>query len=237
MAKDLFSGNLELISFTDVEEFLGMSSPVEGRPTEGTLLDYKVDDSGDWVDAVAAFANTSGGILFFGVQGDRKQNNAPVAMPGILFSGGDIKARLTSKIVSQVSPRPEFDVVAAPLPTDSSRFVVVLRVREGTYPPYQYTKERDKIRFPIRVQDTSRQATLRDMEYLFGKRGAFAETTEARIQQFFAEPMFPQLFRVIIYLTTPKQKRRFRAWTRSKNPPLYKTRSSTFPVLTTAAST
>jgi hypothetical protein len=195
MAKDLFSEKLELISFTDVEEFLGMSSPVAARPTEGALLDYKVDDSGDWVDAVAAFANTAGGLLFFGVQSDKRQNNAPIAVPGLVFSGGDIKARLTAKIVSQVSPRPEFDIGAMPLPTDSNRFIVVLRVREGTYPPYQYAKERDKIRFPIRVQDTSRQATLRDMEYLFGKRGAFAETTEVRIQQFFAEPLFPQLLK------------------------------------------
>lgn len=117
MAKDLFSAPFDSISFPDIDDFLGMGGPIETRPDEGTLLDYKSDESGDWVEAIAAFANTAGGLVFLGVQSDRNKNNAPVATPGILFSG-DIKARLTSKIVSQVTPRPEFDVVASPLPSD-----------------------------------------------------------------------------------------------------------------------
>lgn len=191
--KDLFSGSLDLLSFADFEDFLGLGEPVETRPSEGTLLDYKVDDSGDWVEAVAAFANTSGGLLFLGVRSDKQQNNAPIAILGIVFSGGDIKARLTAKIVSQVTPRPEFEIAAAQLSNDSSRSVVLVRVREGNYPPYQYTRERDKIRFPIRVQDTSRMATLRDLEYLFRKRSSFAETTEERVQSFVSQPLFPYI--------------------------------------------
>jgi len=168
MAKDLFTENLDLVSFSDVEEFLGMNSRIQVRPTEGTRLDYKVDDSGDWVDAVAAFANTSGGLLFLGVQSDQRQNNAPVALPGIEFAGGDIKARLTAKLVSQISPRPEFQMAATPLANDPKRFVVVMRVLEGSYPPYQFAKERDKIRFPIRVQDTSRQANRKRLVFPSG---------------------------------------------------------------------
>ena len=191
--KDLFSGRLDLLSFADFEDFLGLREPVEARPTEGTLLDYKVDDSSDCVEAVAAFANTSGGLLFLGVRSDKQQNNAPIAILGIVFSGGDIKARVTAKIVSQVTPRPEFEIGVAQLPNDPGRFVVLVRVREGSYPPYQYARERDKIRFPIRVQDTSRMATLRDLEYLFSKRSSFDETTEERVQSFVSQPLFPYI--------------------------------------------
>lgn len=195
MAKDLFTENLDYISFEDIEDFLAMKSPLEVRPTEGGLIDYKVDDSGDWVDVIAAFANTSGGLVFLGVQSDKNQNNAPAAIVGIAFSGGDIKARISSRILSQVTPRPDFQIAVVPLPSNPVKSVIAVRVCEGTYPPYQYSKERDKIRFPIRVQDSCRQANLRDLEHLFTKRGAYAETTEARIQSFLGLPLFPELLK------------------------------------------
>jgi hypothetical protein len=202
---DLYSDNLDPLSFANIEEFLGMSGPVEARPTEGVVLDYKVADSADWVETIAAFANSAGGLLFLGVQSDRKQNNAPVAVPGIEFFGGDIKARLTAKIVSRVIPRPDFDVVATALPTEASRFVAIVRVREGTYPPYQYSKESDRVRFPIRIQDTSRDASLRDMEYLFEKRGSFSETTETRVLSFSSTPLFPQFLKDYDSPAVPEQ--------------------------------
>ena len=77
MALDLYTADIDSVSFNDIEGFLGMSSPVELRPTEGVLLDFKVSDSGDWVDSVTAFANTAGGILLLGVDGDKTKNNGP----------------------------------------------------------------------------------------------------------------------------------------------------------------
>ena len=118
MGFDLYSANLDSISFSDVENFLGMSGPIERRPTEGILLDFKSSDSGEWVDSVVAFANTAGGILLLGVESDKIQNNSPVAIPGLEFAGGDIKARLTSTLVSRIIPRPDFDIAAAALPQD-----------------------------------------------------------------------------------------------------------------------
>jgi hypothetical protein len=182
-----------------------MSSPIEARPTEGTILDYKVADSADWVETIAAFANTAGGLLFLGVESDKKQNNAPVAVPGIEFFGGDIKVRLTAKIVSRVIPRQDFDIAAAAVPAEPGRFVAVIRVREGTYPPYQYAKESDRLRFPIRIQDASRDSSLRDMEYLFDKRGTFSETTEARVLSFSSAPLFPQLLKNYDSPAVPEQ--------------------------------
>lgn len=192
MTLDLYTADIDGVSFSDIEGFLGMSSPVELRPTEGVLLDFKVSDGGDWVDSVAAFANTAGGILFLGVDSDKTRNNAPIAVPGIVVAGGDIKARLTSTLVSRVIPRPEFDLAVLPLPSDPSRVVAIVRVREGQYPPYSWSKSGNRSRFPIRVEDTSRDATLRDLETLFEKRTAFGESTESRVQSFFTTPLFPQ---------------------------------------------
>jgi hypothetical protein len=42
MTLDLYTADINRISFNDIEEFLGMSSPIELRPTEGTSL-YKAD--------------------------------------------------------------------------------------------------------------------------------------------------------------------------------------------------
>lgn len=70
-----------------------MPRDVDRRPSEGVVLDFKVEDACEWVDAVAAFANTAGGIVLLGVKGNKKQNNAPIAVPGMELTAGDIKAR------------------------------------------------------------------------------------------------------------------------------------------------
>jgi predicted HTH transcriptional regulator len=163
---DLFSADIEKIALTDVENFLAIGSPEEGRPSEGIKIDYKAKVPDDLCDTVAAFANTAGGLIFLGVESQKKKNNIPTKIVGVTFAGGDARAALTGKITSQVLPRP--DVVIGIVDLPSGDVVVVLRVREGTYPPYQFTHG-DKIRFPIRVQDTNKMCTLRDLEQMFEK--------------------------------------------------------------------
>jgi predicted HTH transcriptional regulator len=156
---NLFSGELANISFADIEEFLAIKAPEEQRPTEGVRIDYKLKEPSDFPETVAAFANTYGGLLLIGVESNKKKNNAPIALPGEVFVGGDVKARITGKILSQVTPRPDINVgVAAVLP-HSDRYVVVVRVSPGSWPPYQFSYG-DRVRIPMRIQDTNRQATL-----------------------------------------------------------------------------
>jgi hypothetical protein len=185
---DLFSVDLEKITLADVENFLALGSPVEGRPSEGIKIDYKGKVPDDLCDTVAAFANTAGGLIFLGVESQKRKNNIPTQIVGVTFAGGDVRAALTGKITSQVLPRPDVDIGVFGLP--SGAVVVVLRVREGTYPPYQFTHG-EKIRFPIRVQDTNKMCSLRDLEQMFEKRRTADETPEMRIQQAFAAPLFP----------------------------------------------
>jgi hypothetical protein len=64
----------------------------------------------------------------------------------------------------------------------------------------------------------------------------------AEVEREYTEPATTKavmfyFIRAIIYLTTPKQKRRFTSWKRRLNQRLYRLQSSTFPALTAAAST
>jgi len=191
MACDLFVDNLNTLDFPALSDFLGLGNAVDSRPTEGTVLDYKSNDSGDWVEDVAAFANTAGGLLFLGVQSDKQKNNVPVAVVGIAVGNGDLKTRLTAQIASLITPRPDFEVGVVSVPNLSGQSVAVIRVREGVYPPYQYAKQ-DRVRFRIRVQDATRDASLRDLEALFRKRDALNESPEAAFESLAATPLFPQ---------------------------------------------
>ncbi len=191
MARDLFVDDLDTLDFQGLSDFLGLGNPVNSRPTEGTVLDYKSNDSGDWVEDIVAFANTAGGLLFLGVQSDKQNNNAPVAVVGIAVGNGDLKTRLTAQIVSLITPRPDFEVGIVPLPNLTGQSVAVIRVREGTYPPYQYAKQ-DRVRFRIRIQDATRDASLRDLEALFRRRDAWDESSESAFASVAATPLFPQ---------------------------------------------
>jgi hypothetical protein len=59
--------------------------------------------------------------------------------------------------------------------------VVVVRVSLGIWPPYQFSMH-DTVRIPVRIQDTTRQATLRDLEQLFERRNALARRPEERLK-------------------------------------------------------
>lgn len=177
---DLFSANLDSILATDVEDFLAIKAPIEQRPPEGLRIDYKVKEPTELSETVAAFANTFGGLLFIGVESHRSKYNFPISLPGEVFVGGDIKARIAGKILSQVTPRPEFNVGVAPHPTQSDRAVAVVRVPAGVWPPYEFSTS-NTVRIPVRIADTTRQATLREIEQLIQRRASYSQTTDERL--------------------------------------------------------
>lgn len=191
MARDLFVDNLDALDFQSLSDFLGLGNAVDSRPTEGTVLDYKSNDGGDWVEDIAAFANTAGGLLFLGVQSDKQKRNAPVAIVGIPVGNGDLKTRLTAQVVSLITPRPDFEVGVIPVPNLTDQSVALIRVRAGSYPPYQYSKQ-DRVRFRIRVQDATRDASLRDLESMFMRRDAVNRSSEAAFDSLAVTPLFPQ---------------------------------------------
>jgi hypothetical protein len=180
---NLFTGDLDKITINDVEDFLAIAGPEEQRPSEGLRIDYKEKEPVDFPETVAAFSNTAGGLLFIGVEtkkNKKKKYNIPIALPGEVFAGGDVRARVAGKILSQATPRPETSIGIAWVPPKRDSAVVVVRVTPGHWPPYEFTML-DRIRIPVRIQDTNRQATLREIEEMLRRRESFAETTETRV--------------------------------------------------------
>ena len=79
-----------------------------------------------------------------------------------------------------MTPRPEFSVGVAPIPTQSDRAVAVVRVVAGVWPPYEFSSS-NTVRIPVRIADTTRQATLREIEQLIQRRASYSQTTDERL--------------------------------------------------------
>jgi predicted HTH transcriptional regulator len=167
---DLFTDDLSKLTLSDVIDFLGINGPEELRPPEGTRIDFKRVLVPDLGATVCAFANTFGGVVFLGVESSKHtkpRQNVALSVPGTPL-GSDARARITNLIVSTVNPRPRFEV--QPYGTDNSgNMVAVVRVEDGTNPPYEFERT-GSYQIPIRVQDTTRQASLREIEDLLAKR-------------------------------------------------------------------
>jgi hypothetical protein len=188
---NLFSADLDNVLITDLEDFLAINAPIEQRPPEGLRIDYKLKEPTDLSETVAAFANTFGGLILIGVESVRTKHNFPTALPGEAFPGGDVKARIAGKVLSQVTPRPEISIGVAPLPSQHDRVVVVVRVQPGAWPPYEFSMS-NAVRIPVRIQDTNRQATVREIEQLIQRRASFAQSAAERLSTIIAiKPLIP----------------------------------------------
>ena len=101
---------------------------------EGPMLDYKKDvsDKDNWAEGAAAFANTFGGLIIFGVEGKEDQ---PRRLTGFDPRGVEIKTKLTSTLLSRIQPRPDFRVRVVTYDKDHAKEVAVLRVSEGSSYP------------------------------------------------------------------------------------------------------
>jgi hypothetical protein len=75
----------------------------------------------------AAFANSFGGLIIFGVEG---KDDEPRRMTGFDPRGVEIKTKLTRSLLSRIQPRPDFRVRITNC-TDQAKEVVVLRFRKG----------------------------------------------------------------------------------------------------------
>lgn len=169
---DFFSGDLSILTVEDFTDFLGIEQPEHQRPTEGPTIDFKETLPTDIGETVAAMSNGDGGLIFIGVLADKKKQNIPIDLVGATL-GKDARASITDRILATVNPRPGFDIGLTPLRATSGH-LAALRVYGGSYPPYEY-KQGSTVKIPVRIQDTNRQATVREIEELFKKRSAFGK--------------------------------------------------------------
>jgi hypothetical protein len=194
---NLYTDDLSRVSAEDVAQFLCLdSSDPKARPAEGVRFDFKRDLPQDLGDTVAAFSNTYGGLILLGVDSFPGQKNVPGSLPGASL-GNDPKARVTDKILATVHPRPNFEVHVT-LAQGPGKCVAVIRVREGTFPPYEFSQGAT-IKIPVRIEDSDRQASVRDVENLFRRREEQGRLSEKEVA--------PYLFPLVGSLTIPSFER------------------------------
>lgn len=152
---DLFTTSLEQVSEADVRLFLGLDRPEHQRPVEGAHLDFKSEVDDSISKAVAAFSNSTGGLLLVGVDEDQSR---PIGMGGVdAPKQSDLLTQIASKILASIDPRPRFEVHPVPL-QESGKFIVLIRVQEGDDPPYFM---RDAVF--VRELDACKRATRADL--------------------------------------------------------------------------
>jgi hypothetical protein len=136
---DLFFDDIEDRTYTDQMILADLEALVKSGQREGSVLDYKSDLSelDNWPQTVAAFANSFGGLIVFGVEG---KNDQPRRVTGFDPKGVEIKTKLTSMVIDRIQPRPDFFVRVVTYDKNTNREIALLRVSEGSNPPYMHSK-------------------------------------------------------------------------------------------------
>ncbi|WP_293672376.1 ATP-binding protein [uncultured Parabacteroides sp.] len=124
--------------------------------TECTAYDFKLmleeKKPKSWLKSVSAFANGMGGSLFFGIDDDGDMKG--------LADIQHICEAISSKIRDYMDPLPEVEMI--PHSTEDNLDVLQLKVNAGSYTPYYYVGDGQRIAF-VRVGDESLPATAEQM--------------------------------------------------------------------------
>ncbi len=176
--RDLFFDDIENKSYSDAMILEDVRALIRAGQREGPLLDYKSDLSpkDNWPPTVAAFANTFGGLIVFGVEGKSDQ---PRRLSGFDSKGVEVKTRLTSMVLDRIHPRPDFSVRVVTHDEDPRREVALLRVSEGRNPPYMHSKDSEH-RVYIRVGAQKAEADYLQLSSLLEKRKSAGSQTIMR---------------------------------------------------------
>jgi hypothetical protein len=126
--------------YAAIELFIRMTSPQTERTQEGYLLDFKATWSDSSLRAVAAFANTFGGLLIVGVS---DKDGRADEIVGIASKRQELKTSIASAIASNISPTPPYDLRDVAFPEGSGRHLCIVRVRKGNH-LYLLTKKGDQ---------------------------------------------------------------------------------------------
>lgn len=133
---------------------------------EGVKLDYKEQVSDEWVKTAAAFANSYGGLIVFGVRGVQ---DAPGELIGMPIEREELRTKLASQLVSRIQPVPEFAIAVATMETGSPpKQIAVVRIEEGFNTPY-VCSGRDYHRVYIRADARNAEADYLQLMHLFAK--------------------------------------------------------------------
>lgn len=166
---DLYRDDLAAVSdrelFAGVEDFTRVAAPATDRTQEGYLLDYKAAWSDSALRAVAAFANTFGGLLIVGVS---ESGGRADQLVGIASHRQELKTRIASAIASNISPTPPYDIRDIVFPDGSGKHLCLVRVRKGNG-LYLLTKKGEQPVY-VRNEDQSIPADAARLQALLATR-------------------------------------------------------------------
>ncbi len=168
MTLDLYRDDLNRASgaelYSAIESFCRVSEPIDNRPQESYLLDFKQDWGEKSLRTVASFANTFGGLLFVGIS---EENAKPKEIIGIP-SNSEIKTQIASSIASNISPTPPYDIAECSLPSEPAKRLCIVRVRKGVQ-LHLLTKKNEQPVY-VRNADESRPAQAAELRALIEQR-------------------------------------------------------------------
>jgi predicted HTH transcriptional regulator len=142
------------VTFQDVADFCATDWP------EGARLDYKQDIPNDLSKSVAAFANTLGGLVVFGVEVDRATNKPKWPPKGVSDTKG-FQERIIQICTTGIHPpiMPTIAVVTDPL--DASKSVAVMRVDQSLQAPHAV---QNKTQVCIRTADVTKRIDFAEID-------------------------------------------------------------------------
>lgn len=136
MTYNPFNKELDQLTESDLHEL------ISGEIVEGWYIEYKAEiprasggsfDSNKIAKSVAAFANTKGGWIFWGIGCNDK--NKPVSIAGIeIQTPVNFEDQIAKIINSNINPKPYYHFKRLDL--QNGRAVVVIQVEESPTPPY-----------------------------------------------------------------------------------------------------
>jgi len=118
----------ELNSLTNDQRYSTIVDFARAQPNESNRHDFKSVWTNDALKAVAAFANTFGGLLIIGVE--KNQHDIEAKIVGVT-SPSELTTSIASAIATNISPTPSYDIMECHKPGETDKRFCVVRVRSG----------------------------------------------------------------------------------------------------------
>jgi len=164
----MFGVPIEAITFDDVDDFC------HSGVREGILLDFKKDFPSNLEKAIAAFANTYGGMILIGVDEDRTTGKPILPIRGIPLTKG-LRERVIQIGLDAIYPPlvPEVQTVQFKSDsglTENDRALVLVRVHESEIGSHAVDSRTTVYLRVDNISDPYRKATVEEVEWFFNKR-------------------------------------------------------------------
>ena len=152
--------DLTNITYDLVKKFCDQKIP------EGQKIEYKVSfPEGIKLErSICALGNTLGGIIFVGVEADKK-TNIPEAIPGITLEEG-LEEKIINKCLSWINPTLVPEVKVCPFDSNE-KAVIIIRVPISIQAPHEITRINEIL---VRAHNRNAKANLNTIKQLLDRR-------------------------------------------------------------------